>query len=172
SFSTAGPEGGYSYHVKSVSPAITDVSATTPEPGVVDIRVLINGGEMPTEATMQEIQDALNTSKVRPLTDRVVVKKPEEVQFTVDVTIYLPRYSQTSSAIIEESARQAVAAYVKWQTGKMGRDINPSYLHRLLMDAGIKRAVIRQPEFAVVPGTSVARLEGTETVLNGGTEDE
>ena len=42
----------------------------------------------------------------------------------------------------------------------------------LLMDAGIKRAVIRQPEFAVVPGTSVARLEGPETVLNGGTEDE
>jgi len=41
-----------------------------------------------------------------------------------------------------------------------------------LMDAGIKRAVIRQPEFAVVPGTSVARLEGPETVLNGGTEDE
>ena len=114
----------------------------------------------------------MNTSKVRPLTDRVVVKKPEEVQFTVDVTIYLPRYSQTSSAIIEEDARKAVAAYIKWQTEKMGRDINPSYLHRLLMDAGIKRAVIRQPEFAVVPGTSVARLKGPETVLNGGTEDE
>ena len=54
----------------------------------------------------------------------------------------------------------------------MGRDINPSYLHRLLMEAGIKRAVIRQPEYAVVPGTSVARLKGPETVLNGGTEDE
>ena len=172
SFSTAGPEGGYSYHVKSVSTAITDVSATTPEPGVVDIRVLLNGGEMPTEATMQEIQDALNASEVRPLTDKVIVSKPDEVLFTIDATIYLPRYSQTSSAIIEEEARKAVAVYVKWQTGKMGRDINPSYLHRLLMDAGIKRAVIRQPEFAVVPGTSVARLEGPETVLNGGTEDE
>ena len=172
SFSTAGPEGGYIYHVKSVSTAITDVSATTPEPGVVDIRVLINGGEMPTEATMQEIQDALNTSTVRPLTDKVIVSLPEEVPFNIDVTIYLPRYSQTSSAIIEEDARKAVAAYIKWQTEKMGRDINPSYLHRLLMEAGIKRAVIRQPEFTVVPGTSVARLEGPETVLNGGTEDE
>ena len=171
-YSTAGPVGGYIYHVKSVSTAIADVTATSPEPGVVDIRVLINSGEMPTEATMQEIQDALNTSKVRPLTDKVIVKKPEEVPFHIDVTVYLPSYSQTSSAIIEEDARKAVAAYVKWQTGKMGRDINPSYLHRLLMDAGIKRAVIRQPEFAVVPGTSVARLEGPETVLNGGTEDE
>ena len=110
-FSTAGPVGGYIYHVKSVSTAITDVTATSPEPGLVDIRVLLNGGEMPTEATMQEIQDALNASTVRPLTDRVIVSKPEEVPFSVDVTIYLPRYSQTSSTIIERDARSAVAAY-------------------------------------------------------------
>lgn len=170
-FSTAGPVGGYIYHVKSVSTAIADVTATSPEPGLVDIRVLLNGGEMPTEATMKEIQDALNASTVRPLTDKVIVSKPEEVPFSVDVTIYLPRYSQTSSAIIEEDARKAVAAYIKWQTEKMGRDINPSQLHRLLMEAGLKRAEIRKPDFAVVPETSVARLTG-ETVLNGGTEDE
>ena len=170
-FSTAGPVGGYIYHVKSVSTAIADVTATSPEPGLVDIRVLLNGGEMPTEATMQEIQDALNASTVRPLTDRVIVSKPEEVPFSVDVTIYLPRYSQTSSTIIERDARSAVAAYIKWQTEKMGRDINPSRLHNFLMEAGLKRAEIRKPDFTVVPETSVARLTG-ETVLNGGTEDE
>lgn len=170
-FSTAGPVGGYIYHVKSVSTAITDVTATSPEPGLVDIRVLLNGGEMPTEATMQEIQDALNASTVRPLTDKVIVSKPEEVPFSVDVTIYLPRYSQTSSTIIEEDAKKAVAAYIKWQTEKMGRDINPSRLHNFLMEAGLKRVEIRKPDFAVVPETSVARLTG-KTVLNGGTEDE
>mgnify|MGYP001149717920 FL=1 len=170
-FSTAGPVGGYIYHVKSVSTAIADVTATSPEPGLVDIRVLLNGGEMPTEATMQEIQDALNASTVRPLTDRVIVSKPEEVPFSVDVTIYLPRYSQTSSTIIERDARSAVAAYIKWQTEKMGRDINPSRLHNFLMEAGLKRAEIRKPDFTVVHETSVARLTG-ETVLNGGTEDE
>ena len=170
-FSTAGPVGGYIYHVKSVSTAIADVTATSPEPGLVDIRVLLNGGEMPTEATMQDIQDALNASTVRPLTDRVIVSKPEEVPFSVDVTIYLPRYSQTSSTIIERDARSAVAAYIKWQTEKMGRDINPSRLHNFLMEAGLKRAEIRKPDFTVVPETSVARLTG-ETVLNGGTEDE
>ena len=170
-FSTAGPVGGYIYHVKSVSTAIADVTATSPEPGLVDIRVLLNGGEMPTEATMQEIQDALNASTVRPLTDRVIVSKPEEVPFSVAVTIYLPRYSQTSSTIIERDARSAVAAYIKWQTEKMGRDINPSRLHNFLMEAGLKRAEIRKPDFTVVPETSVARLTG-ETVLNGGTEDE
>ena len=170
-FSTAGPVGGYIYHVKSVSTAIADVTATSPEPGLVDIRVLLNGGEMPTEATMQEIQDALNASTVRPLTDRVIVSKPEEVPFFFVVTIYLPRYSQTSSTIIERDARSAVAAYIKWQTEKMGRDINPSRLHNFLMEAGLKRAEIRKPDFTVVPETSVARLTG-ETVLNGGTEDE
>lgn len=85
---------------------------------------MINGGEMPTEATMQEIQDALNTSTVRPLTDKVIVSLPDEVPFNIDMSIYFPRYSQTSSAIVEEDAKKAVAAYIKWQTEKMGRDIN------------------------------------------------
>jgi len=40
SFSTAGPVGAYIYHVKSVSTAIADVSATSPEPGVVDTGII------------------------------------------------------------------------------------------------------------------------------------
>ena len=43
SFSTAGPVNGYAYFAKSTSVAIADVAATTPEPGVVDVRVLLQG---------------------------------------------------------------------------------------------------------------------------------
>lgn len=171
SFSTAGPINGYIYHVKTVTPAIADVTATSPEPGVVDIRILLQNGDLPTDAVINEIQEALNTSDIRPLTDMVTVSKPQESPFDIDVTYYIPRYSQASSNIIDAAAKEAVTQYIKWQTGKMGRDINPSRLNSMLMAAGVKRVEIRKPLFAVVPETHVARL-GSQQVLNGGIEDE
>lgn len=171
SFSTAGPINGYIYHVKTVSPAITDVAASSPEPGTVDIRILLQDGKLPTEAIIKEVEDALNTSDIRPLTDKVVVAKPDETEFNVDVTYYIPRYSQASSTIIEEAAEAAVEEYIKWQTGKMGRDINPSMLNSMLMEAGVKRVEITAPAFTPIPDTNVARLKEKQ-VKNGGLEDE
>lgn len=171
SFSTAGPINGYIYHVKTVTPAIADVTATSPEPGVVDIRILLQNGDLPTDAVINEVQEALNTSDIRPLTDMVTVSKPQESPFDIDVTYYIPRYSQAGSNIIDAAAKEAVTQYIKWQTGKMGRDINPSRLNSMLMAAGVKRVEIRKPLFAVVPETHVARL-GSQKVLNGGIEDE
>lgn len=172
SFSTAGPINGYIYHTKSVSPSIADVAATSPEAGVVDIRVLLQDGEQPTQAVLEEIEAALNASDVRPLTDVVTVSMPEEVQFEIDLTYYINRNSQASTSIIERDARAAIEDYIKWQTGKMGRDINPSYLTQLIMAAGVKRVEIRKPTFKAVEETQVARIvRKTMTVLNGGVED-
>jgi len=42
-YSTAGPMGGYEYFAKSASALIADVKATSPEPGEVDVRVLLAG---------------------------------------------------------------------------------------------------------------------------------
>lgn len=172
SFSTAGPINGYIYHTKSVSTSIADVAATSPEAGVVDIRVLLQDGEQPTQAVLEEIEAALNASDVRPLTDVVTVSMPEEVQFEIDLTYYINRNSQASTSIIDKDARAAVEEYIKWQTGKMGRDINPSYLTQLIMAAGVKRVEIRKPTFKTVDETQVARIvRKTMTVLNGGVED-
>lgn len=172
SFSTAGPINGYIYHTKSVSTAIADVAATSPEAGVVDIRVLLQGGEQPTQAVLDEIQTALNASDVRPLTDTVMVSMPEEDPFEIDLTYYINRNSQASTSIIDREAREAVEAYITWQTGKMGRDINPSYLTQLIMAAGVKRVEVRKPIFQVVEETHVARIvRDTMTVLNGGVEN-
>lgn len=172
SFSTAGPINGYIYHTKSVSTSIADVAATSPEAGVVDIRVLLQDGEQPTQAVLEEIEAALNASDMRPLTDVVTVSMPEEVQFEIDLTYYINRNSQASTSIIDKDARAAVEEYIKWQTGKMGRDINPSYLTQLIMAAGVKRVEIRKPTFKTVDETQVARIvRKTMTVLNGGVED-
>lgn len=173
SFSTAGPVNGYIYHAKSVSAAVADVAATTPEPGVVDVRILLQNSERPTEAVLEEIEEALNASDVRPLTDLVMVSAPEEDPFEIDVTFYIERNTQASSSIIERDARQAVENYIEWQTSKMGRDINPSYLVQQMMGAGVKRVEVRKPEFQIVEETHVAKIvRESMQILNGGVENE
>lgn len=170
SFSTAGPANGYIYFTKSVSAAIADVAVTSPEANVVDVRVLLQNGEEATEAVLKEIKDALNADDVRPLTDIVTVSVPETDIFNIDVTYYIPQPNSASATIIDAAAKAAIDKYVSWQTSKMGRDVNPSYLTQLLMAAGVKRCEVRQPVFKVVEETHVAKL-GTKTVLNGGIED-
>ncbi len=171
SFSTAGPANSYVYHARSVTAAVADVTATSPEPGVVDVRVLLQNGEQPTEAVLQEIYEKLNADDVRPLTDTVTVLAPEEDLFEIDLTFWIEKNTQASSSIIERETRAAVEEYITWQTGKMGRDINPSYLVQKIMGAGVKRVEVRKPEFRVVEETHVARIDrDTIQVLNGGVE--
>lgn len=170
SFSTAGPANSYAYHAKSVTTAISDIAVTSPEPGVVDVRVLLKEGLQPAEEVLGRIRDALNADDVRPLTDTVRVSAPESDGFEVDVTFYVDGDGGLSTAIVEQNVRMAVDEYVAWQTCKMGRDVNPSYLIHKMMEAGAKRVDVRKPGFKAVAGTHVAKLSGVANVQNGGVE--
>ena len=132
--------------------------------------MLLQDGQEATEAVLQEIEDALNASDIRPLTDVVTVSTPDTVDFSVDVTFYIGQPNANSAAAIEAAVRQAVEDYISWQTSKMGRDINPSYLTQMMMEAGAKRVVVRQPTFTTVADIAVGKLTA-KTVLNGGIED-
>lgn len=170
SYSTAGPANGYIYHTKSVSAAISDVSVDSPEPGIVDIRVLLKNGEKPTETVLKGIEDSLNADTIRPLTDTVKVSVPDSVEFEINVTFWIEQGNMANAKIIEENARAAVNDFIEWQTEKMGRDINPSNLIARLMKTGVKRVEVRKPEFLPVDKVSVATLTKCN-VLNGGVED-
>lgn len=170
SFSTTGTINGYKYAAKSVSSAVADVAVESPDPGVVDVRILMKDGQQATQSTLEEITKALNADDVRPLTDRVIVSVPDMVAFTVDVTYFILKDDIEAAKVVETKVNSAVEDYIKWQTGKMGRDINPSYLMQLMMEAGAKRIEIRQPEFKRVMDIEVGKLEA-KIVINGGMED-
>lgn len=56
SYSTAGPSDAYEYWVKQYnSAAIEDVKIYEPEDAVVDIRILLNGGELPDTDVLQRL---------------------------------------------------------------------------------------------------------------------
>ena len=171
SFSTAGPINGYIYWTKTVSPAVLDVAVTSPEACVVDVRVILRDGQEATPAVLKEIEEALNADDIRPLTDIVTVSAPDTVDFSVDVTFYIAQPNKNSAAAIEAAVREAVDNYITWQTSKMGRDINPSFLTQMMMEAGAKRVEVRQPTFQSVEDVAVGKLQ-TKTILNGGLEDD
>ena len=170
-FSTAGPLGGYEYHAKSASALIVDVKATSPEPGEVDVRVLLAGGELPGEETLKAVSEVLNADKVRPLTDHVTVAAPETVPYDIDFTYWTQEGGAVSDEKVAENIAAAVRTFKEWQGAKMGRDVNPSYLISLLMQAGAKRVKVRSPVDTVVPDNAVAVI-GETAVVNGGAENE
>ena len=172
-FSTAGPMGAYEYYAKTASAAIADAKAIGPEeePGVVDIRILMQGGELPTQEDLNRVLETLTAERVRPLTDLVRVGAPEIVPFDIDLTYYIPKPNASGAAKISQDVESAVEKYKRWQMERMGRDINPSHLISLVMAAGAKRVDVRSPVFTVVEESAVAQVEEI-AVLNGGIENE
>lgn len=176
-WSTAGPRGGYIYHAKSVSTEIADVAASSPEPGVVKLYVLMDDGTIASETMKAAVLAACSAGDVRPLTDFVTVEDPETVGYDIGFTYFIPAEGGKSAAEIEAAVAAAVEKYKAWQSARLGRDINPSYLIGLLMQTGIKRVDLRSPAFRPLSGGSgtetpqVARLAGEPEVINGGYEN-
>ena len=187
-YSCAGARGSYIYWAKRVSTKIADVAANSPVPGVVKLYVLMDDGTLATEGLKREVLEACSADEVRPLTDQVFVEDAEIVPYDIRLTYYIPQRSTRSGADIAAAVQAAVDRYIAWQSGKIGRDINPSKLYSLLMETGIKRIDLASPAFTPLrdgnPPLSVdmsydvaemvpqlARLR-TVTVNNGGYEDE
>lgn len=171
SYSTAGPDDAYEYWVKTCNSGITDVKVQSPSDGVVEIRFIMKDGEVPGASSIQEVETFLQNEKIRPLTDKVVVKAPVVQEYNIDFTYYIAESDKNQAAAIQQNVNSAVEAYKLWQSEKIGRDINPSHLMRLIMNAGAKRAVITDPEFAVVAPESIARCK-TMAVTYGGVESD
>jgi phage-related baseplate assembly protein len=169
SFSTAGSIGAYIYWVKTASQQIVDVMPTSPSPGVVDIRVLLENGEYPGAEMIQLIFNTLN-GRV-PMTDYIKINPPDPRPFDIDLVFFLPRTQEVSTETAEANVKRAIDEYKQWQTERMGRDINPDKLTKLLLLAGAKRAEIAAPMFAVVNKNEVAALRNCNVVF-GGLENE
>ncbi len=156
---------------------IVPVTYTRKTGGTVYIYVLMDDGTPAGSVIKNAVAQAVSAAEVRPLTDTVEVKDPETVSYNVDVTYYVPRDTTVPLADMQAAVQAAVDEYVAWQCGRLGRDINPSKLWQLLMQTGIKRAVITAPTFTVLSDGSDGSAPqiaaaGTVTVTNGGYEDD
>lgn len=176
-FSTAGPTGAYIYIAKRVSTEIQDVLAVSPSAGKVVVYVLTKDGEPAGAELKNAVLKALSQDTVRPLTDQVSVGDPQVVEYDIAFTYYIPEDETQSGEEVQAAVDAAVQEYVAWQSGKLGRDINPSYLYGLLMQTGIKRVTLTSPVYTALKNgddgsePQLAQV-GQITATNGGYESE
>lgn len=176
-YSCAGARGAYIYFAKRVSTKIADVVPVSPTPGVVKLYVLMDDGTLAGEALKAEVLAACSEDEVRPMTDFVSVEDAELVEYDINFTYYLQSGRQKGAAQIAAQVQEAVDRYIAWQSGKLGRDINPDELREYLYHTGVKRVSLSAPDFTplrdgkdrTVP--QVARVRSI-TVTSGGYEDE
>ena len=185
-YTSAGARDAYEFYAKQVSTEIRDIVVNSPEPCVVHIYAVMDDGSLASSEMKAAILAACNDENIRPLTDKVSAEDAEEVEYDITMTYYLSRDSTESAADIEASVTDAVDRFIAWQNAKIGRDINPSKLNQMVVEAGAKRTVITSPTYRVlkngfvldpttaVPADYVPQLAkiGTVTLTNGGYEDE
>lgn len=171
-YSVAGPSDAYEYWVKQYnSAAIEDVKIYEPTEAVVDIRILLLGGALPSKTFCDGCLQYLKENPIIPLTDNDLVAAPDVVKYNLKATYYINRSDIRNIDAIQESIEAAKDTYLNWQKTKIGRDINPDALIEFVRAAGGKRVVIESPVFTRIPETSIAQEEAIE-FLYGGVEDD
>lgn len=171
SYSVAGPEDAYKYWAMTCNPNIGDVVISTPTPGCVDIRVMMRDGKIPEQNVIDELQEYLSNSSIRPLTDFVTVSTPTLVTCDINVDYWINESDRIRAGAIKKAVESAINTYQMWQQEKIGRDINPSQLEYLMMQAGAKRVQVNAPAFQAVDPVSLPKVTGS-TISYRGLEDD
>jgi phage-related baseplate assembly protein len=120
SFSCAGPRGAYEYFAKSAHPDIIEVGITSPIPGQVNIYPLVEGVAAPSQEIIDAVFAKVNSDKVRPLTDTVVVLPPGKVEYDIVVSLKLLTGAIASS--VQSEVLKNLNAYADLGKSKLGKD--------------------------------------------------
>ena len=175
SFSVAGPYESYKFWALTANQNIIDVAVVNKEErtqdiqyaGVVEVYPLIKSGQPATVEILGQVLEILSNKKVRPLTDKVETLAPIQVDYTIDLKYYIHTDDGANANIIQSKVSNAVQDFIKWQYEKLGRDINPSELTRLIVNAGAKRVDIISPIFTALDEFEIGNNISVNIVFDG-----
>ena len=169
SYSTAGPLAAYEYWVKTFSSAIGECRILSEAPGEVDIYITV-GVELPDDGFVKQLEEYLQDYSIRPLTDHVVVKKPETVNYNIEFTYYISNENRNAEETIKRKVEAARDSYISWQK-KVGRDVTPARLIYEVMQAGAQSVDITSPVYTKVEQSQLA-IPKNITLHYGGLRDD
>lgn len=132
---TTGPKVQYEAAAKDVTSEIMDARAVNLGAGKVGIALLL-ASDTGAAAIIHNVEEAVNSTKVRPLTDNVSVYRAAEISYTLNVM-----YKAESGNGIASAVAAAVTDYQKWQDGTIGRAFNPDRLMAACYQAGASRVI-------------------------------
>lgn len=168
SFSVAGPLAAYRYYALSADPDIIDVNISSPTANNIVIVPLMEGGTIPDEDTIQKVKEVF-ADDIRPMTDIVTVKAPEQVTYDINIKYYCTLDNEADAITIVEGEGGALEQFQTWQCGALGRDINPDQLKKFILapkngSEAVERVDIVSPVFTELDVDKVAKFSGSLTV--------
>jgi phage-related baseplate assembly protein len=144
-FTNAGSKQAYIYHTLSAHQDIEDVEVYSPASGQVKVIFTVKGGNIPNASMLALVRNYLASERVRPLTDQVLVSAPEVVYYDIDLTFYVNKKDAPRLSFIQSAVEKAVSNFIAWTKSKIGRDILPEELIRLVKQAGAYRVDLTLP---------------------------
>lgn len=165
-FSNAGSYKSYEFWAKSTSPLIIDVAVTNPIPGTVEIFPLMaNLATTPAEV-LDAVYAVLNSDKIRPLTDTVIVSSPTSVDTTITVGLIL--YEGTVQSDIVPVVISNLEAFRDGRRKLLGQDIVIDQIKALCMIEGVYKANVTVPATdLIISETQFANITSINVTVTG-----
>ena len=159
---TAGTAAAYRYYAMQADASVVDAVVTTPSAGNVVITPVLENGGIPSQAVLDRVLAACTAPDVKPLTDNVTVAAPTQVTYNVNITYYTTVEDETRCVAAVEGLGGAIDRYKTWQSGALGRAINPDMLRKLILApdgeeaVGATRVTVTSPAYAALDPDEVA----------------
>ena len=132
--------------------------------GKVLIVPILAGCKIPDEDMLNKIREICSAEDVRPMTDLVEVRAPEQVTYDIEIVYYTSISSESDCVNTIEGTGGALEQYKQWQGAKMGRDINPDKLRSLCLapkeGVGCDRIIVNAPAHTSIGRTQIAVFSG------------
>lgn len=175
SFSVAGSVGAYQYWARAVSPAICDVhvanaldSQGNEIGGTVAVTILTKTG-LPERELLNQVQTELSGEKKRPLCDTVSVRAPETVDYALNAELVL--LTGANALEVKTAAETAWAKYESARREKLGGDIVPLDIQKVLQVAGVYNVVLTAPTLQIIQPNQWARCTSVRISIKAEQQD-
>ena len=135
---TAGPRNSYILHARNASGLVADATAESPSPAVVDVTVLSLEGDGTADAELLATVAAhVNDDDVRPVADRVNVRRAQIPRYQVNAVVYLAGNGPEGESVLAE-AKSRLEAW-KNPRRRLGVEVSRSAIDAQLHVAGVRR---------------------------------
>jgi len=150
-YTNAGSYGAYRHHAMSAHQSIVDIAVYGPNegepPGQVALYPLTDTG-LPSDTILSTVLAAISADRVRPLTDLVLVRTPEKVEYSISATLTF--YTTADRAEAMSRAQNALDEWVAERQRQLGLDLVPEQISAILHVPGVYRVQITSPAFQVL----------------------
>lgn len=157
-FSVAGPRGAYIFHALTVDGSVADAWAYSPRDGEVIVVVAGEAGTDLSDAVLAKLVDRFAREDTVPLTDAVMVRRAERIDYAVEETITVPRGPDAN--LLRAKAIEAITAYGASRC-RIGATVFRSGLITAAAVGGVEGVELQAPTGNVVPAEyQIPRLTG------------